>query len=880
MFYLFMLFSLVGGSKFSPQNGTYIVAEPIGYYNSAGVPEIVKIQVMNPQGEIDNTYNNVLDLHSIESNPNFSVLFISTVTYLPVDTVHINRGEGWIAVVDYEPETLGMYVEDPAGILKTSIPVGWFVDPSSSTNVPMKAKIEGPDTTNSAYSPAFIYPDLFYFSVIDSFGLVDTSVGGILDTTVIHVKILGDSDTSAGFYDPIADTYFVEGPVTMFSGRGWLYVVDYTDVSEEISIVAEDISSIYDFGSDTFTVYFTTDTIATKAILFPVNGQFGTYNVNKVFYGLALMGDGPDPSNSSSQISLSYIDPYGMNSVTITPSNFRTLASGATSFKVLDTEADSFVFVTMDVQGSPYLYPFNPLVITSFKDSGVAVQIASGVPYMVPAGETINIDFWTVDGIYSFDSTYNGWLNGYIFNGSGAVFDTLNQASEYFPFVNGHATLRFVSNTPNSTVGLKCRDAEGNENAGYVGNWMSDEAYIQVRAVSSSANRLVLKEQKNIASPYTALFITVAAVDDSGYIDPSCQDTVVITGTGSAIYEPDTLALEKGIGGFWIYDIFSEVVYVTATSSSLGSAMDTIYYIHPDSAAYIVLILPEEACLNESADVTGYIFTPEYALADYYNGFVSVGATDNYRSNSVYFITPDPESVPVNNGIFTATLSDTEPEYITVTAQDVKGLLVPDNEDMTFYGMLDTRVVGPHRVNCYDTIQVFLRDVQGNRIYLDGVYRDDSLSFSVSQIGGSNAYSVSMPDGDRTTFVDGFCSVRIMDSEVETLKISTFPYNADWYHGYETASYIGITGISEPSPFQIKLNTVQKGVLSFQFGMNAMGSVSIELFDIAGRCVFRRDMILKPGTYTVVRENLPSGVYYLRLSRGKQQVKGKVVYIR
>ncbi|HHE04558.1 MAG TPA: T9SS type A sorting domain-containing protein, partial [candidate division WOR-3 bacterium] len=216
----------------------------------------------------------------------------------------------------------------------------------------------------------------------------------------------------------------------------------------------------------------------------------------------------------------------------------------------------------------------------------------------------------------------------------------------------------------------------------------------------------------------------------------------------------------------------------------------------------------------------------------------------------------------------------------TVTAQDVKGLLVPDNEDMTFYGMLDTRVVGPHRVNYYDTIQVFLRDIQGNRIYLDGVYRDDSLSFSVSQIGGSNAYSVSMPDGDRTTFVDGFCSVRITDSEEETLEISTFPYNTDWYHGYETASYIGITGISEPSPFQIKLNTVQKGVLSFQFGMNAMGSVSIELFDIAGRCVFRRDMILKPGTYTVVRENLPSGVYYLRLSRGKQQVKGKVVYIK
>lgn len=872
-------------AKANPQNATYLRVDPIGYYNTAGGFELIIIKAMNPYRQMDTTYSGTVNLHVIETNPNGSVLFISGETFLPITSADLDSGVAIVLVTDNEPETLGVYVTDDADSLKASLPVAFFVDPATTTNIPYKAKIEGPDTTNP--SNFSFMQDILYISVIDSNGMVDTSICDFIgDTTKVKVKIIDDPDSSALLYNPFDGTSGPETKVPLVKGRGWLFFYDFTNISETITLVAEDISVADAFGNDTFKIYVTVEEKATKLFPMSMSGAYGTVNANKIYYLMAML-DGPDPSNSGTQVRLRARDISGAQSISITPPDFSTLAGGVYSFKVQDTEIDSFAFLFPESQGSPYLYPYLPVFMTGFKDTGQAVIIKGKIPTMIPVNDTFYTECYAMDMFENIDTTYQGLVvadaSDYYGSWSINFVDTLGATGTVFEIEDGVARFGFYD-TEAETISVGYRDAEGQEPFfTYLGNNLLDNLEVWVTPQGLSATKWYLSEHFDITTPGHSIYVTVAAVDDSGYIDPMFPSDAILSVTGKAIVYPETLQLSNGVGIVGVSDTAYETVYLSVSGSGLATDEDTLMFVPPDSGAYIMSDKFGEISVNDTAHLSGWILTAEYTLADNYNGYVEVYLHDDTRNtNSVYpleFVNPD--SIPVTNGTFSVMFSDSEPEYISFDIADVRGELRPNRSEGLFYCELDKYLIGPHKEGLPDTAIVILKDVYNDTIKINSEIYEDTFNFNVSEIEGSFPNSVVFTSPNPAGFQNGVSYCTFYDTESETLEIYVDPRNYDLYHNsglIERAFYSGIEEFDRV--FAVYAQSIQVGVLSLNCSIPLDGSVELTIFDIVGRQIYSKDVNLKKGVYRFTRDKLPSGIYYINVRYKGRFDSKKVVLFR
>jgi len=872
-------------SKAPPQNATYLRVDPIGYYNTAGGYELIMIRAMIPDGDVDSTYQGVVYLHAIESNPNSSVTFIPTETFIPADSALVDSGEVFVLVMDSEPETLGIYVTDAAGVLKSSLPVAFFVDSATTTNIPYKAKIEGADTINS--SNFSFMQEILYISVIDSNGMVDTSICDFIgDTTKVKVKIIDDPDSSALLFNPFDGTSGPETKVPLVKGRGWLFFYDFTNTSETITLVAEDISVADAFGNDTFKIYVTVEEKATKLFPMSMSGAYGTVNVNKIYYLMAML-DGPDPSNSGTQVRLRARDISGSPSISITPPDFTTLQGGVYSFKVHNTEIDSFAFLFPESQGSPYLYPYLPVFMTGFKDTGQAVIIKGKIPTMIPVNDTFYTECFAMDMFENIDTTYQGWMvtNASDYYGTWSInfVDTLGATSTVFEIEDGKASFGFYD-TEVETISIEYRDAEGQEPFfTYLGNNLLDNLEVWVTPQGLSATKWHLSEHFDITTPGHPIYVTVAAVDDSGYIDPLFPGKAYFNVTGDAIVIPESLYLDNGVGIVEVHDTTYETVFLGVSGGVLINDEDTLMFIPPDSGAYIMTEYFGEIWVNDTAELTGWILTPEYYIAENYNGYVEVYIHDDIRdTNSVYLLgIVNLDSVPVTNGTFSVMFSDSEPEYISVGIMDVKGELRPSGSEGLFYCELDKYLIGPHKEGLSDTAIVVLKDVYNDTIKINSEIYEDTFNFNVSEIGGSSPGSVVFTSPNPAGFQNGVSYCTFYDTESETLEVYVDPRNYDLFRNsglIERAFYSGIEEFDRA--FAVYAQSIQVGVLSLNCSIPVDGNVEITLFDIVGRKIYSKEVNLKKGVYRFTRDKLPSGIYYINVRYKGRFDSKKVVLFR
>jgi hypothetical protein len=860
-------------SKSNPQTASYLKVIPVGYYNDAGGSEIMIINAMIPGDDRDENYEGTANIEIIESNPNGSAM--SFIPYgemiIPSDTVHLYDGEGVIIVMNMEPETLGVYVTDEADSLKGSIPVAYFVKPASSTNLLHKALIEGPDTTNS--SNLFFMQDMFYISVVDSSGMVDTSLCYAMDTTRVRVKVVDDPDSTAYLYDLFNDRYVREFNIPMFRGRGWLFFFNWTDVSETVKIVAEDIDTLNNFSSDTFSVYSTVEEIATKLFPYSVTGACGNVNKDKIYYLLAML-DGPDPTNSSTEVKLEALDISGSQSITITPSNFITLASGIYSFKVKNTENDVFTFFFPESEGSPYLYNYVPVFMGGFLDSGQAVMIEGKIPTMIPVNDTFYTECYTKDISGTFDDFYKGWVNIYADDYHGlwsvAFVDTDGVFTDVFRINDGVARFGFYD-TEVETIMVGYEDAEGGEPFSYLGNNMLSDfevAVLPIMEPESLPTRWVLTEHNDITSPGKSIYVTVAALDGSGAIDPTFTGPAYLSVTGDALVIPDTLFLDNGIGIVEVVDSIYETVYLTASGSGPASDMDTLMFIPPDSAAYIMTEGYGDVMVNDTASVSGWILTAAYTLADNYNGYVKVSTQYDVRNpNTVYPLEAiNPDSVPVTNGNFSGIFSDSEPEYISLIIEDVRGKLQPNKSDGLFYTELDKYLFGPHEVNLEDTAIVILKDIYGDTIKINSGIYEDTFDYYINEIGGSIPFSFNFTSPNPAGFQNGVSYCSFYNTEIETLEVYLSTRDDELFRNYGLIDKVFYAGLDDKREyFMVHANPVQKGDLSVNYSIPMDGKVEITVFDIAGRQIYKNEANLKKGVYRFTNKKMSSGIYFVNV---------------
>lgn len=871
-------------TKASPNKATYLRVDPVGYYNTVGCFELLMIKAMIPNDYVDSTYQGVVNLNAIESNPNGSVIFIPLETFIPADSAVVDSGEAYVLVMDSEPETLGIYVTDAADSLKASLPIAFFVDSATTTGIPFKAKIEGPDTTNS--SNLLFMQEILYISVIDSNGMVDTSICDIGDITKVRVRVIDDpADTTAFLFDLFTGTYATEINVPLVKGRGWLFFFDFTDFSENITLVAEDISVVDTFSNDTFNIYVTAEEKATKLFPFSISGSYSNVNANKIYYLMAML-EGPDPSNSETQVRLITRDIYGSQSISVTPPDFTTLQGGVYTFKVKNTELDSFAFLFPESQGSPYLYPYVPVFMTCFKDTGSAVILKGKIPTMIAVNDTFYTECYTMDMFENLDNTYQGWMATDVedYYGYSSVFfvDTLGVSGNIFEIEDGVVSFGFYDTEVESIL-VGYRDAEGQEPFfNYLGNNLLMGLDVWVSPQGASATRWNLSEHFDITSPGRSIYVTVAAVDDSGYIDPMFPSKAYFNVTGNAIVTPESLYLDNGVAIVEVSDTTYETVFLDVSGGGITPDEDTLMFIPPDSGAYIMSQDFGEILVNDTAELIGWILTPEYSLAENYNGYLELYFLDYTRdNNSVYLLEMfNSDSIPVTTGTFSVMFSDSEPEYISVGVMDVKGELKPSGAEGLFYCKLDKFLIGPHKEGLEDTAIVVLKDVYNDTIKINSEIYEDTLQYEVNEIGGLIPNSVTFTSPNITGFQDGISYLTFVDTEPETLEVLVYPRDSMLFHNYGLIERVFYSGIGELDRiFAVYARSLQNGTLSIRYSIPVDGDVEISVFDIMGRKIYSREVNQRKGMYRFTKEKLPSGIYFINVKYNNRIDSRKIVLL-
>ncbi len=889
-----------------PDSATYIECHSGWFESRIGANGFILVWIGAniPGDETDTNYQDTVDLKVVKELGINSVNFYLPMppdmipdTNNPVTSVGLNDGEGMVWLRDSQSENLILWAIPKDSTLKPSHPIPYTIETSGDSAT--RLKIEGPKRINIAGGNNDM-GGRYLVRVVDDSGYIVTSYGDIIDPDSVSIKVIEEfPDSSAKLKDFMTGEGDSVG-CGLISGQANVFLSD--SMVEKVTLIAT--SNTGSLIPDTFEVDVRPSDEAT--VIFPISfsGTYGTRGVDKSILAIAFLEDGPDPNNNTSQVELAPIDIMGTASAVISPVGPQTLTGGLASFTLSDDEADSGVIVHTILSGTPELSPWwFEKVGYGFKEPGDATLIHPFGPSTAIVGDTAVLYVHAVDANDSLDITYDGWVwigindeNSSCVSLEYGTGDTL----DIIHIQNGIGRA-WVTDPEVEEVNIEFEDAEKGDGpfGGYLGNFglPDDGMKISFELPGDSASHWVLELPKGVGNKFpTGLKVvgTIKACDDSGLVDTAFNDTAQFTISGFAVPADTNIPMTKGIETIEFSDDSVEKVVVVVSGAGLTPWVDTVEFVTPNTATWLVPIAPEEILVNDSLTCVIYAMTPEFGIDTSWNGVAKVSYWDPGASSVSWVGNPD--SIPITNGSGRIVMLDSEVESVAVFLEYVSGNppLSPMDDD-TGYIQFEAKLVGilPDSTCAVPTTIIFKTvDV------LDSLteYTTWIHFWCVEEIPNG---SVVFNPSDSFQIVDGLGHVEIQDfSEPESvwIYISTedpLIQERDEFLGSIALYFPGVEEEKIPSKFSFSLGSpnpfANRAIIRYSLpaGQGIYDS-RLTIYDLTGRTV--RTLVNrkeKPGYYTVKwdgrdsnHRKLASGIYFCKLESGDYQVTKKLILLR
>ncbi len=848
---------------------TYLVVYmyPFSQRMAKGGYAIIVVNALKPGGEIDTLYSGGARIHVIEQNPD------NSISPLP-EVVSISSGAGFGMIAAGEIELAGVYATDTAGVMKPSFVYPFFVDTSSTSWSPSRLKIEGPTRINASEE----IPGVFDVLLLGSDGHIYSNYPfpPELDTTSVMVTVL-DDDSSAWVSSIMGTGTSIVVPI--IGGMGNVLV--YDTESESIRIVAYDVGTGYNLAPDTFTIEVVPMDEPATFVLYPFTGYYGNVGYPKYALGMVMGENGPNINATTQEVKFTGYDFMGTSSFSVSPSDWTSFIGGAVSMVSSDTEPDSCTFIEISLRGTPEIFPVlsAKYYTQAFRDTGEATFLKVLIPSTGVVGDTIPVEFFAVDAWENVDTTYEGFA--YLFpnndsNNTVSIIDSLGDTISFVHLVNGEATVYLVDTEP-ETLEMLFGDAEHALFFAYLG-LRSFEGIKEIAFVNPGDTAVAW--DVDAGSPLITgikYMGTVKAVDDSGMVDVSFNDTAIIHVTGNCILSDTLVPVVDGIGTFTFMDTTEENVWLKVGGAGLNPDSIELNFRSEDAGVFTAVVTDMNECLvNDTVHFLIYTLTSNLALDTTFTGYDSLVIEEGNPNGSVYGINTDLSSIPIVQGLGEGYLSSSEIEAVEISAVDENGMLSPlTMSHIDFKGELVWEILGNHLINIPDTIVFYVRDAYGNLLDHTG----DSVYLSITEKGGSEPNSWTL-DPSPVPLVNGVGKTELVDTEPETLTVSYYADESRFKYSPwpEELVYMG-KGNALTWSLSVPAIITDKGVITFSIPVKRR--VKIKVIDAAGRVAQTPvDRVLPPGVYQVKMKSAPPGVYFIRMEAGKFTKTEKVVWIR
>ncbi|MDD5530260.1 MAG: T9SS type A sorting domain-containing protein [bacterium] len=841
--------------------------------------------------ETDKNYTGVVKLKAIEGNPNNSVKFCfadPSLYFLPdttiiVDSILLDKGEGAVWIKNYEAEDIIVYGISQDS-LKSTHPSVFTFDTCGS--IPSRILLTGPGKIN-------VDPEMsgrYRVRLVDASGKILT--GSIVDTLVTVRAIEGIKNNSINMIDALSNLQSDSAvKCVLIGGQGNLFLTDVE--SESLTLIA---THDY-FGSDTIVVNVRPIDEVLYITPFSVSGTYGTQNVDKSVLAIAMKGDGnPNPNNNSSKVEFKISDILGTPSASISPTGQQTLVSGLASFTLRDTEADSGIIMKTICSGTPQLLPnwmFGEKTAYAFKQPGKAILMQNIGPTTVIVNDTSNLSIYAVDGLGTLDTTYNGWVKYEIndTNNSCKLMEYGTGKSLTLAHIQKGVAKIWVTNSEIEEINIEFVDAEAKYLNAYLGGNGPDQSIdISFESPGNSATRWTLETNGNQFLVHQLISGTIKAVDDSGRIDTTFNDTAIFTTSGFATPESTMIPIAKGIGTVEIKDDSVETSTICAKGAGLTKWENDISFITGNQAAYLVPILTEDIITNDSMQITFLAMTPQFIIDTTWNGTVSIDYTDPSNSSIDWNGTPD--SIPIIKGSGHIKIVNSEVENIEIEMNYKNGLpaipVASSTKLLHFKARLvsslpDTAFVG----GIQDTVIFEIVDINGNvtshnawlRVWHLEQYPDTSVIMD-----------------DSVHIINGIGYLKIEDSKPESVWVyasssDSLIVQINELMGIVTFKAVGIeTQPTIPIKFNLSNgcpNPFTNNIL-IHYAIPVTSKVSLKIYDITGRtvCTILNEKV-KPGYYTINwdgtdnnHKQISNGIYFYKFETDNFKSTKKITLLK
>ncbi|MFA5033308.1 MAG: T9SS type A sorting domain-containing protein [bacterium] len=852
------------------------------YYVNAEIPG---------SNKTDKSYTGVVKLKAIEGSPNNSVKFCfadPSFYFLPdttmiVDSILLDKGEGAVWIRDYEAEDIIVYGISQDS-LKTTHPSVFTFDTCGL--IPSRILITGPSKIN-------VNPEMsgrYRVRLVDASGKILT--GSMVDTFVTVRAIEGIKNNSINMIDALSNQQSDSAvKCVLIGGQGNLFLTDIE--SENLSLIA---THNY-FGSDTITINVRSVDEVVYITPFSVSGTYGTQNVNKSFLALAMTKDGhPDPTNNSSKVELKILDIIGTTSASIAPTGQQTLVSGLSSFTLRDTEADSGIIIKTICSGTPQLSPnwmVGEKTAYMFKQPGKAILIQNIGPATVVVNDTSTIYIYAVDGIGTLDTTYTGWVK-YETNDNNTSCKLLEYetgTSLTLAHIQKGAAKIWITNSEAEEINIEFSDAEAKYLNAYLGGNVPDQSIdISFENPGDSATKWLLETNGNQFLVHQLISGTIKAVDDSGKIDTTFNDTAIFTTSGFATPESTIIPIAKGIGTIEIKDDSAEVSTICVKGAGLTKWEEDISFITGAQAAYLVPLLTEDIIANDSMQITFLAMTAQFILDTTWNGAISINYTDPSSPSINWDRTPD--SIPIIKGNGHIKIVNSEVENIEIKMNYKNGLPVIPVASSTKLLHFKARLVSSLPDTAFiggtqDTIIFKIVDINGNATTHNAWLRTWHLE---------QYPDTSVTIDDSVHIINGTGYLKIEDSKPESIWIyasssDSLIVQTNELMGMITFKAVGIeTQPTIPIKFDLSNgcpNPFTNNTL-IHYAIPITSKVSLKIYDITGRtvCTLLNEQI-KPGYYTInwngmdnTHKKIANGIYFYKFETDNFKSTKKITLLK
>jgi hypothetical protein len=745
----------------------------------------------------------------------------------------------------------------------------------------------------------------YVVTVVDDSGHVVTSYGDIMDPGKIHMKLTEEiPDGSAKLLSPFSG----EGDSVscmLFSGKTNVLFTDSL-APEHVTLVAA--SNTGDLLPDTFEVDVISGDVATMILPISFSGTYGTVGVDKSILAVALLEDGPDGSNNSSQVELVPYDIMGTSSASISPSGPQTLTGGIASFTLQNSEADSGLIVSVIPSGTPELsaWWFNNGAY-GFKPRGEATLIHPSGPSSAIVGDTTTLSVFAVDALDSLDTTYDGWAWIWIDedndNGSCKILEYGTGEYQDIIHIQNGIGRAWIINSEEEEVTASFEDAEKSDGpvGGYVGTFGGPDEGLDISFgfPGDSATQWVLElpgESNQFQIGFNVIG-TVKACDDSGLTDTTFNDTAHVQITGFATLTDTLVPVQNGIAMIEFRNDSVEEAAIAVSGCGLLPYVDSVSFVLPNTPVYLVALAPEEILVKDSLTCPIYAVTSTFAFDTLWNGVARVVVTSDPGSPSMVWV-GNPDSIPIVDGTGSIRGTNSEVEAVEVRLEYVSGeppLTVMDGEGtMEFEAQFwsdfpDSAIVG----DLTDTVAFRTLDA------LDSLVEYTTWVHIWYEEEDSNGSFLIYPT-DSFQIVDGIALVEIENTEEETVWIycstdDELIRGLDDYQEFERIVVFTNVGVENvPTRFSFSFdapNPFRKSVtFEYQIPSACKGNapVTLRIYDATGRIVRTLvDTEKKPGNHSVrwdgrtdSDKKTASGVYFCKFEASDFAVTKKLVMVK